>query len=67
MEDIVRMGEGERVRGEEMRVLEVEEVRIVGGKRKMGEGGGKVNVDFVVRVGGRVIDEKWEVEVRGVG
>lgn len=66
MEHIVTMAERDSVTGEEMTVLQLDEVTIVARNRNIPERAGKVNLDFVVTVPGRLIDDKWQVQLTPV-
>ena len=60
---IVTMAERDSVTGEEMTVLQLDEVTIVARNKNIPERFGKVNLDFVVTVPGRLIDSKWQVQL----
>ena len=47
------------LRVKRMTVLQLDEVTIVARNRNIPERAGKVNLDFVVTVPGRLIDDKW--------
>ena len=49
-----------------MTVLQLDEVTIVARNRNIPERAGKVNLDFVVTVPGRLIDDKWQVQLTPV-
>ena len=66
VEHIVTMAERDSVTGEEMTVLQLDEVTIVARNRNIPERAGKVNLDFVVTVPGRLIDDKWQVQLTPV-
>ena len=66
VEHIVTMAERDSVTGEEMTALQLDEVTIVARNRNIPERAGKVNLDFVVTVPGRLIDDKWQVQLTPV-
>lgn len=65
-EHIVTMAERDSITGEEMTVLQLDEVTIVARNRNIAERAGKVNLDFVVTVPGTLIDNKWQVQLTPV-
>lgn len=66
VEHIVTMAERDSVTGEEMTVLQLDEVTIVARNKNISERAGKVNLDFVVTVPGKLIDDKWQVQLTPV-
>lgn len=66
VEHIVTRAEKDSVTGEEITVLALNEVTIVARSKNVAERAGKVNLDFVVTVPGRLINDKWQVRLTPV-